>query len=76
VHGIGGLVALAAIGRRREVGAVGFDQDPVDRGGGEDGAQIMAFREGGDARHRQVEAEVERGRASAAPEEKQCMTQL
>ena len=64
--GVGRLVALAAMRRRREVGAVGLHQDAVDRGGGEDLAQLAGFREGGDAGHRQVEAEIER-RARPAP---------
>jgi hypothetical protein len=42
---------------------------------GEDRAQLVRFREGRDPRHRQVEAEPQRRSASAAPEEKQCITQ-
>ena len=61
VGGVGGLVALAAVRLRREVGAVGLDQQPVARGGGEDGAQGSGAAEGGDAGDREVEAEAERG---------------
>ena len=43
VGGVGGLVALAAVGLGGEVGAVGLDQQPVARGGGEDGAQVAAL---------------------------------
>ena len=60
VRGKGGLVALAAMGRRREVGTVGLHQDPVARRGGKDVAQLPALGERRDARHGKVETEVQR----------------
>ena len=38
---IGRFVALAAMGRRREIGRVGFDQNAVNRRGGKDIAQLL-----------------------------------
>ena len=61
VGDVGRLVAAAAVRLRREVGAVGLDQQPVARRVGEDRAQLGGAAEGRDAGDRQVEAERERG---------------
>ena len=56
----GGLVALAAIGDGREIGAVGFDQQAVERHAARDLLQLDRVLERDDAREGDVEAEVER----------------
>ena len=53
---VGRLVALAAIRNRRQVGAVGLDQQPIGRRGGGGLAQRFGLREGHDAGNRQEEA--------------------
>ena len=56
----GGLVGLAALRHRREVGRVGLDQQPVERDVAHDGAQGLGRLEGDDARDRDVHAERQR----------------
>ena len=57
---MGRFVRLAAIGHRRQIGAVGLDQDAIERTGGKDGAQFMRFGECDDPRHRKIEAQIQR----------------
>ncbi len=58
------LVALAAMGNRREVGRVGLDEDPVERHVARDGAQLARVLEG-DARRKTRSRG--RGRAPSRP---------
>src|SRR6056297_467334 len=55
------LVTLSAVRRRREIGAVGFDEDTVDGCCAEYLAQFAGLREGGDAGHREIETQRQRG---------------
>ncbi len=57
----GGRVGLAAVRHRRQVGAVGLDQAPIQRHEARHLAQLGGGLEGEDARERDVEAEVQRG---------------
>ena len=57
----GRLVAAAAMGRRREIGRVGLDQNAVERNVAGDGAQILRLLERHHAGKRDREPEAERG---------------
>ncbi len=57
----GRLVAAAAMGRRREIGGVGLDQNAVERNVAGDGAQILRLLERHHAGKRDHEPEAERG---------------
>jgi hypothetical protein len=55
-----GLVALAAIGHRREVRTVGFDQHAIERDAPCDILEIKRILERDDARKGDVKSEIER----------------
>ena len=66
----GRLVALAAIGHRREIGSVGLYEQPVERQVAHDRAQIFGIAEGHDPGDRNVKPERDRsfGECPAAAE--------
>lgn len=54
------LVALPAMWHGREVGAVGLDEQPIGRDGGDRVTNVGGFRKGDDPGHRYAETQVER----------------
>jgi hypothetical protein len=61
------LVALAALGHRRQIGCVGFDQEPLERHRGGGLAKRFGLLEGNDTGERDVEAELERRLRKGVP---------
>src|SRR5476649_2926650 len=57
---VGGLIGLAALRDRREVGRIGLHQQPLERNVAHDGAQALGRLEGDDARDRDIQAERQR----------------
>src|SRR5215470_14645028 len=59
-HDVAWLIALAAEGRRREIGAVGLDENALERRPGGDRAQLGVLGEGDRPGEGEAETEVER----------------
>ena len=57
---VGGFVTLAAMRSRRKVGAVGLDEDAIQRHGLHDVAEHRGVLKRNDSRKRQIETKIQR----------------